>query len=336
MMLDEAVADRHMRELAALVLDAPLRTTPNPRVGCRIVSADGEVLAQGIHGEDGLHHAEVIALEQAGERAYGATAIVTLEPCAHYGKTPPCVDALIAAGVAEVIYSHSDLSAAAGGDQKLRDAGIAVQSAVALDATEPLIESWRHFQNTGRPFVTLKLASTLDGYIAAPDGTSRWITGAAARSYVHRVRARVDAVLVGTGTVIADDPALDVRLEGDWPQPQPYVMGRRAIPETAKLHGRARHIAHHDVDRALAELAADGVQHVLIEGGAEVAAAFLRLGRVDALLWFTAPKLLGGGRRAVEGLAVPTIALAQEWTYKSQQMLGEDLLQDLRPVRVAG
>lgn len=330
MLADELLAAQ-MRELARAVSLAPVRPTPNPRVGCRILSANGELLAQGIHGSDGVKHAEVIALEAAGEQARGATAIVTLEPCSHTGRTSPCVEALLAAGIDAVVFSHADETQAGGGAARLREAGIKVVGGVETSATLPLIEPWLHFQHTGRPFVTLKLAATLDGYVAAPDGSSRWITGSAAREHVHRLRAQADAVLVGTGTAMADDPRLDVRLPGDWPQPARYVLGERKLP----LHSNLQQLRTRDLQEAMRMLAAAGVQHLLVEGGATIARAFLDARLVDRLVWFSAPKLLGGGLPAVSGLGISNIEQADQWRIVEVAEVGGDLLIDLRPDRAA-
>ena len=332
---DEARVAEHMRELALSVESAPVRPTPNPRVGCRLITTDGTLIAEGIHGTDGAKHAEVIALERAGGEARGAHALVTLEPCAHFGKTPPCADALLAAGVASVWFSHSDPTSAAGGAALVREAGVAVFGGVETESTRGALEPWLHFQSSGRPFVTLKLAATLDGYVAAPDGSSKWITGPAARARVHRLRAQVDAVLVGTGTVLADDPRLDVRLEGDWPQPRVFVLGERELPDGLAISGRHTHFRHRDLERALTDLAVEGVQHVLIEGGAGLAQAFLKADLVDQLLWFAAPKLIGGGLPAVSGLGLSSIDLAQSWRVLNLHQIGVDVAIDLRRVHSA-
>lgn len=335
MLPSDAQVAAQMRELAANVEAAPVRPTPNPRVGCRIIASDGTFISEGIHGTDGAKHAEVIALQAAGTDAKGAHALVTLEPCSHFGKTPPCADALIDAGVRSVWFSHSDPTGAGGGAARLRSAGISVFGGVETESTRTALEPWLHFQSTGLPFVTLKLAATLDGYVAAPDGSSQWITGPAARQRVHRLRAQVDAVLVGTGTVLADDPRLDVRLEGDWPQPQVFVLGERELPAGLAISGRHTHLRHRDLGRALSELALSGVQHVLVEGGAGLAQAFLKADLVDHLLWFAAPKLLGGGLPAVSGLGLHNIDLAQQWRVLNLHQIGSDVAIDLRRIHSA-
>jgi diaminohydroxyphosphoribosylaminopyrimidine deaminase/5-amino-6-(5-phosphoribosylamino)uracil reductase len=320
-----------MSALVNSVQDAPVKTAPNPRVGCVLVGPDGDVISQGIHGEDGIHHAEVIALNHAGQRAKGATAVVTLEPCSHVGRTGPCADALIEAGIARVVFGSPDTSVAAGGAEKLRAAGIEVVGGVCLDAAETLIEPWKFATMYSRPFVTLKIATTLDGYLAAVDGSSKWITGEVARDYVQHLRARVDAIVIGTNTAELDDPLLDVRLPGDWPQPQPYIIGRRELSATLRLHGRYIQIRDHDPTKALQQMFNDGMQHVLIEGGATLAAEFIKAELVDQLIWCTAPLLLGAGRSAISDLGITNISNAVPWDIKNSAKYGPDLVTELRP-----
>lgn len=334
-MIAQSVAGQQMREIAAAVAVAPVRPTPNPRVGCRILDPAGNLIAEGIHGTDGPKHAEVIALEIAGDRARGGTVIVTLEPCAHVGRTGPCVAALIEAGVAEVWFSQSDATEAGGGAAQLRAAGVRVFGGIEASATIDLIEPWLKYTKTGRPYVTLKLAATLDGYIAAPDGSSRWITGELAREQVHRYRAQADAVLVGTGTALADNPQLNVRLAGDWPQPAVFVLGERHLPPDLHLAQSAVHLRHRDLNQALSEIAATGAQQVFVEGGATLAQSMLNEQLVDRLIWFVAPKLLGGGTPAIGGLGIERIQDALQWRMHGVHRYGDDLAIDLRPQRSA-
>ncbi len=323
---------QHLEELVEVVSNSPVRTTPNPRVGARILDVNGKVVGEGIHGMDGNKHAEVIALAQAGAAARGGTAIVTLEPCNHTGKTGPCSQALIDAGVSRVVYAVDDTGVAAGGAEYLQQSGVVCEKHFLAEA-DALVEPWLHFQFTGMPYVTLKIATTLDGFIAAADGSSRWITGESAREHVHKLRARVDAVAVGTGTVLADDPALDVRLAGDWPQPQIFVLGKRKLPSGLRIGDGYTQIENHDPVSQLQTMATAGIQHVMLEGGAKVASAFLAAGLVDQLIWFTAPKILGSGESAVSDLGINAITDAQSWTvYKSSQF-GPDRMLDMRPMR---
>lgn len=321
--------EQHLIQLIELARQSPFRTTPNPKVACRIIDSLGRVIAEGVHGESGIDHAEVIALHKAGDLARGATAIVTLEPCAHQGKTPPCTDALIAAGVARVIYGSSDRSQARGGAHILRNAKIEVIANVCESEADALIAPWRYFLETGLPYVTLKIASTLDGYVAAENSSSRWITGADAREYVHRLRASVDAVAVGSGTAAIDDPLLDVRLPGNWPQPARYVIGKRELAASMRLSGLATQIKTHDPREVLQEMAKDGVQHLLLEGGPTTATAFLKAGLVQQVVWCIAPKLLGSGVHAIGDLGFNDISQAEEWRVQRSWQAGADLIIEL-------
>ncbi|WP_278237341.1 bifunctional diaminohydroxyphosphoribosylaminopyrimidine deaminase/5-amino-6-(5-phosphoribosylamino)uracil reductase RibD [Isoptericola sp. AK164] len=291
---------------------------PNPRVGCVLLDADGATLAEGFHRGAGTPHAEAVALTNArhahGPAALrGATAVVTLEPCAHTGRTGPCTDALRDAGVSRVVFAQPDPNPqAAGGAEALRAAGVTVVGEVRADAARALNHAWSAAVSLGRPFVTWKVATTLDGRTAAADGTSRWITSAAARRDVHRLRAEADTVLVGTGTLLDDDPSLTVR-EAPGPQPLRAVMGLREIPATARLAGpgpdgaAARHLRTRDPRAALTRLWDLDRRHVLLEGGATLAAAFLRAGLVDEIVAYVAPTLLGAGTAAVGDLGITTI-----------------------------
>lgn len=296
----------------------PVPAGPNPRVGCVILSADGEVLAEGWHRGAGTAHAEVDALSRLGGPASGGTAVVTLEPCAHRGRTGPCTEALLAAGIRRVVIARRDPNPlAAGGLERLRSAGIEVELVPAgplHDRARELLRGWEHGLIHSRPLVTGKLALTLDGRIAAADGTSRWITGEAARAEVHELRERCDAVLVGTGTARADRPRLTARTADGTParrQPLRAVMGRTAgvellAPDPAA--GPALALPTRDPAAALAELFARGVRQVLVEGGATLAAAFLAEGLVDELIVHLAPTFLGAGTPAVADLGITTLA----------------------------
>lgn len=294
---------------------------PNPRVGCVLIDPDGAVVAEGYHRGAGTPHAEAVALTNAraavGSDGLGAlTAVVTLEPCAHTGRTGPCAQALVEAGIARVVFAQPDPNPlAAGGGALLRAAGVDVVGGVLDDAARALNPVWTRAMELGRPVVTWKVAASLDGRTAAADGSSRWITSAASRADVHRLRAGCDSVLVGTGTVAADDPALTVRdadLRG--PQPLRAVMGRRGLPPSSRLAAPAAdgtetlHLRTHDPHEALAALWAADRRHVLLEGGATLAAAFWRAGLVDEVVAYVAPVLLGAGPSAVGDLGITTIA----------------------------
>ena len=292
-LMDEAIA------LAASP-DAPRGL--NPRVGCLIVDPEGAVRGRGHHLGAGTAHAEVVALAQAGAAARGATAVVSLEPCRHTGRTGPCTDALIAAGIARVVFAQADPTAQAGGGADvLRAAGIEVLGGVREDAALEVNRLWTHVQRTGRPYVTAKLAVSLDGRVSDATGGPTAISGAAFGAHAHRLRGQVDAIVVGTGTVLADDPHLTARGPGNARQerqPLRVVVGDAQIPAGARVLDDAaptRRIPGHDPARALAELAALGVQHVLLEGGPTVLTAWLTAGVVDAVVWCIAPVLLGSG-----------------------------------------
>lgn len=329
-----AVVDA-MREAIRLAQLPPGPWGGNPRVGCVIVSPEGEVVGTGAHEGAGTPHAEVAALAVAGARARGAAAVVTLEPCAHSGRTGPCTTALIEAGVARVFYASSDPNPlAAGGAQALESAGITVEGGVLAAEARAINEKWLAAMALGRPYVTLKIASTLDGQAAAADGTSRWITGPAAREQVHRLRSEHDVVLVGTGTVIADDPDLTDRRPDAKHQPQRVVLGSRPIPVGARLDDDdVWRLTTHDVLEALSDLFGRGVRSVLVEGGPTVAGAFISADLVDHVVWFVAPALLGRGMPSVEGLAVATIGEAVRWTPIAVAAVGDDVRIDLSPTK---
>ncbi|MGV7699221.1 bifunctional diaminohydroxyphosphoribosylaminopyrimidine deaminase/5-amino-6-(5-phosphoribosylamino)uracil reductase RibD [Mycobacterium kansasii] len=312
-------------------------TYPNPPVGAVIVDTEGRVVGVGGTQPTGGDHAEVVALRRAGGLAAGAIAVVTMEPCNHYGKTPPCVNALIEARVGTVIYGVADPNGIAGGGAgRLSAAGVQVRSGVLADhvAAGPLRE-WLHKQRTGLPHVTWKYATSVDGRSAAADGSSQWISSEAARADLHRRRAIADAIVVGTGTVLADDPALTARLpDGSLAAKQPLrvVVGTRDIPPEAKvLNDDARTMVlrtHEPVEvlRALLDYT-----DVLLEGGPTVAGAFLRCGAISRILAYVAPILLGGPVTAVDDVGVSSIAHALRWQFDSVEKVGPDLLLSLIP-----
>jgi diaminohydroxyphosphoribosylaminopyrimidine deaminase/5-amino-6-(5-phosphoribosylamino)uracil reductase len=312
-------------------------TYPNPPVGAVILDRDGQVVGAGGTAPAGGDHAEVLALRRAGRLAAGGVAVVTLEPCNHHGKTPPCVDALLEAGVATVVYAVSDPNKiAAGGADRLSEAGVQVRSGVLRDevAAGPLRE-WLHKQRTGRPHVTWKYASSVDGRSAAADGSSQWISSEASRLDLHRRRGVSDAIIVGTGTVLADDPALTARLpDGSLADKQPLrvVVGKREIHSEAKVlndDSRTMVIRTHDPADVLQALM--DRTDVLLEGGPTLAGAFLRAGLIDRILVYVAPILLGGPITAVDDVGVPTIAKALRWQFDGTDRIGPDLLLSLVP-----
>lgn len=305
----------------------------NPQVGAVILSPAGEIIAEGWHRGAGTAHAEVDALAALPDgAAAGATAVVTLEPCNHTGRTGPCALALLDAGISRVIYALNDPGAdSGGGAERLRNAGVDVESGEQADAASAVIADWLTAQRLGRPHITVKWAQSLDGRAAADDGTSQWITGPDARADVHRRRSQADAIVVGTGTVLADDPALTAR-DGDAlheHQPVPVVIGARETPADAAVR-RHPHAPlfydTHDLHAIVTDLHTRGIQRVFIEGGPTLASAFMAAGLADRVLAYVAPVLLGGGRLALTDIGVPTIAAARRLAVEEWIPLGADLL----------
>jgi len=325
---DEVRAMRRALELAAAA-DLPLG--PNPRVGCVLLDPGGRIVGEGAHHGSGTPHAEVVALAGAGPAARGATAVVTLEPCNHTGRTGPCSQALVAAGVARVVYAQSDPNpGASGGTATLRAAGIDVSAGMCVDDALALNREWSIAIARGRPYVRWKFAATLDGRSAAADGTSRWITSATARRDVHALRARCDAVLVGTGTAVADDPALTVRdadgraLPRDR-QPTRIIVGRRTLPATLQIHDDAAPtvvLPTRDLDEMMADLQRREYRQVLLEGGPTLGAAMLTAGFVDEIVAYLAPALLGAGPPAVGDLGISTMAEIRRCELLESTVLG--------------
>lgn len=308
-------------------------SSPNPPVGAVILAADGTVAGIGATQPPGGPHAEVMALRAAGEAARGGTAIVTLEPCNHIGRTGPCAQALIEAGIAEVQFAVSDPNPlAAGGAETLRAAGVRVTGGVSAGAVEdgPL-RPWLTRQRLGRPHVTAKIASGIDGRIAAPDGTSQWITGVQAREHAHSQRARIDAMVIGTGTALADNPTLTARTADGAlhpHQPARVVLGHRGIPADARLRdpagGPLVRVESHDPADVLAAL--PDALWVLVEGGPHILGAFFAAGLVDEVHAYVAPLVLGAGRASVEIPGVTTLDDGQRFSTRSVTRLGEDIL----------
>jgi len=304
-------------------------TTPNPWVGCVVVSGlDAQMTFEGATAPPGGAHAEVTALAQAGpEHARGATLVTTLEPCAHQGRTGPCTEAIIAAGVTRVVIAveDPDPQVAGRGVAALRAAGIEVSVGVGADEVSEQLAPYLKHRSTGQPWVILKLAASLDARTAAPDGSSRWITGPEARLDVHRLRAASDAVLVGAGTVRADDPELTVRLGEETPDHQPLRVVLGTAPAGAKVQPALE--LKGDLDDVLAELGRRGVHQVLVEGGASVAHDFHAAGLVDRYVLYLAPALFGGddGRPLFAGPGAGTIGDVWRGKLVSVQQLGEDL-----------
>jgi diaminohydroxyphosphoribosylaminopyrimidine deaminase / 5-amino-6-(5-phosphoribosylamino)uracil reductase len=307
-------------------------TYPNPPVGAVILDHDGQVVGVGGTEPAGGPHAEVVALRRAGELATGGTAVVTLEPCKHHGKTPPCVDALVTAGISTVVFAVSDPNPiAAGGAVRLAQAGVEVIGGVLAERLAArTLREWLHKERTGLPHVTWKYAASIDGRSAAADGTSQWITSEAARADVHRRRAAADAIVVGTGTVLSDDPSLTARLpDGSLADRQPLrvVVGEREISSEARIlddGSRTMLIRTHDPHEVIKALS--DRTDILLEGGPTLAGAFMRAGLVDRILAYVAPIMLGGPISAVDDLGVPTIAKAMRWRFDGIESIGPDVL----------
>lgn len=329
---DGALIERAM----TLALDASAAargvSSPNPPVGAVILDASGAVTGVGHTQPAGGPHAEVMALREAGETARGGTAVVTLEPCNHTGRTGPCTEALIDAGITTVAYAISDPNpVAAGGRRRLVEAGITVYRRVGeAQARSGPLRHWLFRQEHGRPFVTAKLATTADGRVAAPDRTSQWITGTDARNHAHEQRAALDAIIIGTGTALNDDPSLTARRPDGtfYPhQPARVVVGKSELPADAKVRdGRApliqaRSYDPHDVLDALPD-----ALWVLVEGGPGILGAFLSAGLVDEVQHYLAPMILGDGSPAVLDPGVTTLAQAHRFRRESVAALGDDLL----------
>jgi len=300
-------------ERALALADATLgQAHPKPDVGA-VVVRDGRVVGEGSTEAAG-RHGEIVAVEAAGQAARGATLYVTMEPCAHHGSTPPCADAIVAAGVAKVVVGSRDPNpVAAGGIERLRAAGVDVELVDSF-AARAQTEAWRTWVAQARPFVTWKIAVTADGRVTVP--SARWVSGEASRRRVHELRARVDAVAVGMGTVRADDPKLDARGVDARRQPRRLAFGRGPLPEGSTLELRSGPLAEE-----LRELAAEGVQSLLLEGGPTLATAFLREGLVDKLLVFVAPTVAGAGPHLLGGLPAPV-----PLTRLTAEPIGEDVL----------
>ena len=328
-----------MRRALAIAATPGVPLGPNPRVGCVLLDTEGRAVAEGFHRGAGSPHAEVAALQALGRPSTGMTAVVTLEPCDHTGRTGPCSQALLAAGVARVVHAVPDPNlAAAGGAATLRAAGVEVASGLEAEAAEALNRHWVHGLRHARPFVTWKLATSLDGRSAAADGTSRWVSNQVSRGDTHRRRAEADVMMVGTGTVLADDPWLTARDDEGAPlprgqQPLRVVVGRRPVPPHARVLDDAAPTwvsGDRDLPGVLARLFEQGRRHVFLEGGPTLAGAFLEAGLVDEVVAYVAPMLVAGGVHAVEGLQVATLVQAHRFDVLDVAALGESPEIDVR------
>ena len=309
---------------------ARTRTSPNPWVGAVVVAPSGDIVGRGSTNPPGGPHAEVVALAAADTSAAGATLVVTLEPCSHQGRTPPCVDAIVAAGIARVVIAvpDPDPQVSGRGIAALREAGIDVDIGVRADAVEEQLAPYLHHRRTGRPYVVCKLAASLDGGLAAPDGSSQWITGIEARTDTHRLRAESDAIVVGAGTVRADDPTLTVR-HVDGPDPRRVVLGR--APARARVHPCTEWVG--DEEDLLDELGRDGIVQLMIEGGSTVVRNFHERNLIDRYVLYLAPALFCGRDQLplIAGPTTGTIADIWRGRFVDVRRLGDDLRVDLVP-----
>ena len=314
--------------LAALSLENLGRTAPNPNVSAALYTAEGQLIAEGAHNPHlSSDHAEVVAINKAGAAARGATIVVSLEPCNHIGKTGPCVDAIIEAGISRVIYAVKDPNPiAAGGADRLRSAGVEVEY---LESTEldDIQGAWLHRISTGRPYFIWKVAVTLDGRIAATDGSSQWITSEESRADVQVLRSQSDAILIGTGTALADNPTLRPRIEGA-NTPVRIVMGNREVPAGSNLHdgiGETIFVKSHESTSLLNVLESAAINQVLVEAGPTLGSALFAVGLIDEVVIYQAPKVLGAGKTWLEDIGVISIDGARALTLISSQQIGPDL-----------
>ncbi|MFL6172879.1 MAG: bifunctional diaminohydroxyphosphoribosylaminopyrimidine deaminase/5-amino-6-(5-phosphoribosylamino)uracil reductase RibD [Marmoricola sp.] len=342
MSIEQHHLERAMRRALELAATPGVPLGPNPRVGCVLLATDGSEIAEGFHRGAGTPHAEAAALTAAGDAARGATAVVTLEPCNHTGRTGPCAQALIEAGVVRVVFAQPDPNpVAAGGGGALARAGIAVEVGLLEHEARRLNRAWTFALEHGRPFVTWKFASTLDGRSAAADGSSRWISNETARRDTHRLRAECDAILVGTGTVLRDDPELTVRDAVGEPlrrdlQPLRVVMGERDVPADSRVLNdlaETLQLRTREPEDVLATLHARGRQHLFLEGGPTVAAAFATAGLVDEVVAYLAPKLLGAGAASVGDLGIGSISEALELKVTDVTVLDDNVRITATPTR---
>jgi len=304
------------------------RTFPNPIVGAVIVSPVGEIIGEGFHS--GGDHAEVVAIANCAERAIsteGSTIYVTLEPCNHIGKRPPCTEAIAEAGITRVVYAVRDPNPiAAGGAERLHSLGVDLTAHIRESESAFANRAWLHKITNKRPYITWKIASTFDGFTAAIDGSSKWITSDEARSFVHVMRAESDAILIGTGTALADNPSLIPK--SDARRPLRIVMGERQIPEDAQLNnGEAQTLffRSREVGKMIDKANEIGLNSILLEAGPTLGAALLTEGLVDEIHWFQAPTVLGAGQKAIGDLHIKTLSERRNFMIFTSEMIGPDL-----------
>ena len=322
MFIDDAYAHLYTLSLQGLGV-----STPNPNVSAAIYGADGSLISDGFHNRKvSVDHAEVIALKKAGSAARGATLVVSLEPCAHTGTTPPCVQAIIDAGIAKVIYAVGDPNPiAAGGAQKLIEAGVAVEHRESKELSY-VQRAWLYKERTGHPLMIWKVATTLDSKVAASDGTSQWITGPESREDVQELRAQSDAILIGTNTALVDNPHLIPR--GHDVRPVRIISGEQEVPATNKVfdnEARTITVKSKSIPELMKVLSDEGFNQVLVEAGPTLGSALMASGNIDELIIYQAPKLLGAGKEFVSRLGISTLADHLELELLSVKAFGSDI-----------
>jgi diaminohydroxyphosphoribosylaminopyrimidine deaminase/5-amino-6-(5-phosphoribosylamino)uracil reductase len=322
MFIDDAYAHLYSLSLKGLGV-----STPNPNVSAAIYAADGTLIADGFHNRKvSVDHAEVVAIKKAGSAARGATMVVSLEPCAHTGTTPPCVQAIIDAGISKVIYAVKDPNPiAAGGAQKLADAGIEVEYRESAEL-EFVQRAWLHKERTGRPLMIWKVATTLDSKVAASDGTSQWITGPESRDDVQELRAQSDAIVIGTNTALVDNPHLIPR--GHAARPVRVISGEQEVPATHKVfdsEARTILVKSKSIPELIKVLSDEGFNQVLVEAGPTLGSALMASGKIDELIVYQAPKILGAGKEFVSHLGISTLDDHLELELISVQPFGSDI-----------
>jgi diaminohydroxyphosphoribosylaminopyrimidine deaminase/5-amino-6-(5-phosphoribosylamino)uracil reductase len=330
--MDEASIHQAMQRAIALSIKGLGKTSPNPVVGAVIIDESGLVISEGFHDRtQSPDHAEIVALKFARAAARGATLVVTLEPCNHLGKTGPCSQAIIEAGISQVIYAVADPNPVAGGGSvTLRAAGVNVIGDVLTEEARYVNRAWLTTIEKRRPFFSWKVAATLDGKVAATDGTSKWITNETSRADVQKLRRQSDAILVGTNTVIADDPHLIPRgfFAGYVTNPTRVICGERTLPTNARIFDDAAPtmlVQSRDLDYLVQELNKAQCHHVFVEAGPTLASAMLERGLLDELIVYQAPSLLGEGRNFVEGFGITTIEARLKLTHLSTQLFEGDI-----------
>ena len=304
MFIDDAYAHLYSLSLQGLSV-----STPNPNVSAAIYGEDGSLISDGFHNRKvSVDHAEVVALKKAGSAARGATMVISLEPCAHTGTTPPCVQTIIDAGIAKVMYAVADPNPiAAGGAQKLADAGVVVEHRESAELTF-VQRAWLHKERTGRPLMIWKVATTLDSKVAASDGTSQWITGPESREDVQELRAQSDAILIGTNTALVDNPHLIPR--GHEARPVRVICGEQEVPATNKVfddEARTITVKSKSIPELIKVLSDEGFNQVLVEAGPTLGSALMASGNIDELIVYQAPKMLGAGKEFVSHLGISTL-----------------------------